>query len=126
MAKSVIPPPQRITDDDHGGYILIVTALLTTWSILFILIRAIIRSMGPSHHIASDDIVALAATVLGCIQATIVMIAVDHAGLGNRVGTLTSREVHRTGVVCLARAMNGTSHSNMPISSCSLAVCFGH
>jgi len=95
-------PPQTITPNDHGGYILIATALLTTWSILFLLIRGVVRRIGPNRHIASDDIAAIIATVLGCMQASIVMVAVDHAGLGNRKSTLGVEELHRTGVLLYA------------------------
>lgn len=101
MARIITAPPQTITKDDHGAYILILTALLTTWSILFLLIRAVVRRIGPNQHFASDDVAATIATALGCIQATLVMIAVDHAGLGNRLSTISVDELHRTALVSL-------------------------
>jgi len=116
MARIITAPPQAISSDDHGGYILIITALLTTYSILFLIIRGIIRRIGPNHHFASDDAAALIATVLGCVQASLVMIAVAHAGLGNRIGTLSRDEVHRTAVVRLITAFGKNSFELMLIS----------
>ncbi|KIW04112.1 uncharacterized protein PV09_04923 [Verruconis gallopava] len=66
-----------------------------TWSILFWLIRAIVRSC-YNRYFASDDVAATIATVLGSAQAVVVMFAVNSAGLGQRVEKLGAHCLHRT------------------------------
>jgi hypothetical protein len=99
MAGTAITlPPQFITKDNHGGYIVITAALLMTWSVLFWIIRAVVR-FGYNNYIAADDVTATIGTVLGCAQAIVVILAVTTAGLGRRIGSLGLESLHRTEVV---------------------------